>query len=250
MAKVSIIVPVFNEVNTVRQLLDLVWTAPVPTDAKEVVIVESNSVDGTRQVVADFVKEKEVCQNPTVKVIFEEKPQGKGHAVREAFKAATGDIILIQDGDLEYSVEDYPQLIEPILSGKTKFVLGSRHLAAGSWKIRNFETSPLKAWVLNLGGIFFHGLFNLLYGQTLTDPTTMYKVFEKKCLDGIVFESNRFEFDYELLGKLIRAGFTPLEVPVSYSSRSFEEGKKIRVLTDPFRWVWAIVKFRFTSLEA
>lgn len=242
--------PVFNEVNTVRQLLDLVWTAAVPTDGKEVIIVESNSSDGTRAVVEAFQREKAGIANPQLKVIYEAKPQGKGHAVRTAFQAATGDIILIQDGDLEYSVEDYPQLIEPILSGKSKFVLGSRHLAAGSWKIRTFEKSPLKAFVLNLGGIFFHGLFNILYGQKLTDPTTMYKVFERKCLEGILFESNRFEFDYELLGKLIRAGYKPLEVPVYYASRSFEEGKKIRVFVDPFRWIWAIVKFRFSPMEA
>jgi glycosyltransferase involved in cell wall biosynthesis len=245
--KVSIIIPVFNEVDTVYRLLDQVWNQPVPLPERELVIIESNSTDGTRTVVENFVREHE--GKGQIKLILQDRPKGKGSAVKEGIRAATGEILLIQDGDLEYDVKDYPELLQPILDGRASFVLGSRHLAAGTWKIRTFEDRPLKSFLLNLGGVFFHGLFNILYGQKLTDPTTMYKVFERRCLQHITLESNRFDFDFELVAKLIRAGFPPIEVAVFYRSRGFDEGKKIRVFRDPFTWLWAIVKFRFSPLE-
>jgi len=102
---------------------------------------------------------------------------------------------------------------------------------------------------MNLGGKIFHAAFNIVYGSKLTDPTTMYKVFLRSCLQGVAFESNRFDFDYELVAKLIRLGYMPLEVPVSYLSRGFEAGKKVNVLRDPFMWVWSILKFRFKKIE-
>ena len=246
--KLSILIPVYNEGPTVTELLERVWNAEIPTDSREIIIIESNSTDGSRERVQEFAKAKNQNGRNEVKVIYQEKPRGKGNALREGFPHATGDILLIQDADLEYSVDDYPNLISPILEGKTKFVLGSRHLSAGSWKIRTFEKKPLRSTVLNFGGIFFHFLFNVVFGQKLTDPTTMFKVFERNCLKGLKLVSDRFEFDYEILGKLIRAGYIPLEVPVSYASRGFEEGKKIRVFRDPPRWIWAIVKFRFSPL--
>lgn len=246
--KVSIILPIFNEAATVTELLNRVFYQPIPNLQKELVIIESNSTDGTRKLIQDFVESKRDNQITFIKTVFQDKPLGKGNAVREGFKVATGDIFLIQDGDLEYDVRDYPLLLEPILSGRASFVLGSRHLSAGSWKIRHFENRAAGAWLLNFGGVFFHGLFNVLYRQRLTDPTTMFKVFERKCLHELHFESNRFDFDFELLAKLIRAGFAPLEVPVSYSSRGFEEGKKIRIFHDPLTWIWAIFRFRFNDL--
>jgi glycosyltransferase involved in cell wall biosynthesis len=247
MMKLSILVPVYNEARTALELLSRVCGAPLPHGvAKEIIIVESNSTDGTRELVQNFVKANQALP---LKLILQERPRGKGNAVIEALKAASGDIVLIQDGDLEYDVGDYPALLQPILDGRADFVLGSRHLSAGSWKIRKFEKDPYKSILLNLGGIFFHGIFNLLYGQHLTDPTTMYKVFRRKCLEGISLVSHRFDFDFELVAKLIRAGYKPLEVPVSYQSRGFGEGKKVRVFRDPFLWLWAIFKFRFCRLE-
>lgn len=246
--KVSIIIPVFNEASTVRELLNRVWAQELPGFTKELVIVESNSTDGSRKIVADFTEEKKRDPSPC-KLIFQDRPLGKGFAMREGLAAATGDIILIQDADLEYDVNDYPALLQPIADGRTAFVLGSRHLDVG-WKIRHFEKSPWKSLVLNLGGWFFHGFFNLLYGQRLTDPTTMYKVFRRECLTGLQFSANRFDFDFELLGKLIRSGFHPLEVPVSYSSRGFDQGKKVRVFRDPMTWVIAIIRYRFSALRS
>lgn len=244
--KVSVIIPVFNEAPTVRQLLDQVVQQQLPANlTKEIIIVESNSTDDSRQIVQSFVNEKAGLQGCELRLILQDQARGKGSAMREGLKLATGDIILIQDADLEYDTKDYPELLQPILDKHTNFVLGSRHLSAGSWKIRNFEKNPVKTFYMNLGGSLFHFFFNHLYSVTLTDPTTMYKVFLRSCIDGVQFESNRFDFDFELVAKLIRRGNIPLEVPISYKSRGFESGKKVNILRDPFMWVWAILKFRF-----
>jgi hypothetical protein len=169
--------------------------------------------------------------------------------MREGLQMVTGDIVLIQDADLEYNVTDYPMLIDPILEGHADFVLGSRHLSAGSWKIRKFNKTPITSTLFNIGGLFFHSFFNILFGVKLTDPTTMFKVFRTDCVRGVIFESNRFDFDFEILGKLLRLGFIPLEVPISYNSRGFDEGKKVTVIRDPITWVIAIVKYRLKRIK-
>ena len=244
--KLSIIIPVFDEIATVGELLRRVWEVPLDglELAKELVIVESNSTDGSREAVKAFAASKQGDASAELRVVWEDRPQGKGHAVRAGLAAATGDILLIQDADLEYKVEDYASLVEPILAGRAAFVLGSRHLSAGNWRIRRFAEDRVTSTVMNFGGVFFHAFFNVLHGTSLTDPTTMFKVFRRSCIDGVTFTGDRFDFDYELVSKLIRLGHVPLEVPVSYESRGFEEGKKIRVIRDPANWLWAIVKYR------
>ena len=247
--KVSIVIPVFNEAATVSQLLEAVRGQPLPGGLmKELVIVESNSSDGSRERVRRFA-DASIGGPVEVRLVLQEGPRGKGFAVREGLKHVTGQIILIQDADLEYDVADYPQLLEPILQGHADFVLGSRHLAAGNWKIRKFEQNPLKAKIMNFGGWFFHGCFNLVYGVKLTDPTTMYKVFLTDCVRGVEFESNRFDFDWELVAKLLKLGYMPLEVPVTYRSRGFDQGKKVNFFRDPFTYVRAIVKFRLKRIR-
>ena len=246
--KVSIIIAVYNEAGTVGTLLERVWAQPLPRATKEIVIIESNSTDGSREIVADFVARHAAEATSQIRVIHEPGPKGKGHAIRQGFAVATGDILLIQDADLEYDVADYPDLLEPIIEGRTAFVLGSRHTGPDRWKIRKFAHNRMQAAFMNLGGLLFHALFNTLFFSRLTDPTSMYKVFRSDCLEGLSFSCNRFDFDFELLGKLMRAGFRPLEIPVSYKSRGFDEGKKIRVLRDPLTWVGAIFKSRFTRL--
>jgi glycosyltransferase involved in cell wall biosynthesis len=230
--------------------LDRVWAQRLPGATKEIIIVESNSTDGSREVIAEFLSSHTAECSTRIQVIHQPRPMGKGHAIRQGFAAATGEILLIQDADLEYDVNDYPDLLKPIIEGRTAFVLGSRHMGPDGWKIRKFANGGIQAVFMNCGGILFHALFNAVFATRLTDPTSMYKVFRSDCLDGLNFTSNRFDFDFELLGKLIRRGFSPIEVPVSYQSRGFDEGKKIRAFRDPLTWVFAILKCRLTTLGA
>jgi glycosyltransferase involved in cell wall biosynthesis len=246
--KVSIIIAVYNEASTVATLLERVWAQPLPAATKEIIIVESNSTDGSREIVAEFLARHGGEPGAPIQVIYQDGPRGKGHAVRQGFAAATGEILLIQDADLEYDVADYPELLKPILDGRGAFVLGSRHMGSAGWKIRKFAHGGLRAGFMNVGGMLFHTFFNVLFATRLTDPTTMYKVFRADCLRGLSLTCDRFDFDFELLGKLIRSGFMPLEVPVSYKSRGFDAGKKIRIFRDPITWVVAILACRFASL--
>ena len=235
----SVIVPVYNERATFPELIERVLAKNIEGISIEVVIVESNSTDGSRDLVAAY------RDRPRVRVIFEDRPRGKGHAVRAALKAATGDIVLFQDADLEYDVGDYDALVRPVLRYQRNFVLGSRHGPSGNgWKIRKFAGSPAVAGFFNLGHIVFRTLFNLLYGQRLSDPFTMFKVFRRECLFGLAFECNRFDFDHELVIKLLWKGYRPLELPVNYRSRSMAQGKKVTVFGDPLTWIRALVKLR------
>jgi glycosyltransferase involved in cell wall biosynthesis len=248
--KVSIIIAVYNEARTVATLLDRVWVQRLRGVTKEIIIIESNSTDGSREIIAEFIARHSAESSPRIQVIHQSRPMGKGHAIRQGFAAATGEILLIQDADLEYDVADYPRLLAPIIDGRAAFVLGSRHMGPNGWKIRQCAQNGLTTAFMNFGGILFHAFFNAVFSTRLTDPTSMYKVFRSDCLNGLNFTSDRFDFDFELLGKLIRTGFRPLEVPVSYKSRGFGEGKKIRIFRDPPTWVFAILKSRFGALGA
>lgn len=210
--KVSVIIAVYNEAGTVGTLLERVWAQPLPEAAKEIIIVESNSTDGSRAIVAGFLARHSGESAARINVIHQDGPRGKGHAIRQGLAAATGEIVLIQDADLEYDVADYPELLRPIIDGRTAFVLGSRHMGPNGWKIRKFAHGGPRAALMNVGGMLFHALFNVLFGTRLTDPTTMYKVFRADCLNELTLTCDRFDFDFELLGKLIRSGFRPLEV--------------------------------------
>jgi glycosyltransferase involved in cell wall biosynthesis len=247
--KVSIIIAVYNEAGTVGALLNRVWAQPLAGASKEIIIVESNSSDGSRELVADFVRRHAHDSSTRVRALYQPRPMGKGHAIREGFTAASGDIFLIQDADLEYDVADYPNLLAPIIEGRTAFVLGSRHMSADRWNIRKFAQGGAQAAYMNVGGMIFHWFFNKVFSTQLTDPTSMYKVFRSDCLENLSFYRNRFDFDFELLGKLIRAGFRPLEIPVAYKSRGFSEGKKIRMFRDPFTWILAILACRYSALR-
>lgn len=241
----SVIVPVYNERATFVPLMEALLAKNISGVDMEIIVVESNSTDGTRDQVLAYQ------DDPRVNVILQDRPMGKGHAVRHGLKASTGDVILIQDADLEYDIGDYEGLLEPILNYQQNFVIGSRHLSRGGvWKIRQFDDAAGLSALFNLGHMTFLGLFNLLYQQRLNDPFSMFKVFRRECLYGLSFECNRFDFDYEIVIKLLRKGYKPLEVPVNYRSRSFKEGKKVSIVRDPFTWIRALLKYRALPLYA
>jgi len=237
------VMPVYNERTSFPTLMNALIGKSIPDVDMDIVVVESNSTDGTREEVRKFEG------RPGVQVIYESAPRGKGHAVRTGLARATGDYILIQDADLEYDLDDYEPLLRPLMDGRAAFVLGSRHASAGrGWKIREFTNQAGLSQVMNVGHLFFTGLFNVVYGTRLRDPFTMFKVFRRDCLHGLTFESNRFDFDWELAGKLVRAGYRPIEIPVNYQSRSFAEGKKVSFFRDPLTWFRACFKYRFVRL--
>jgi 2-polyprenyl-3-methyl-5-hydroxy-6-metoxy-1,4-benzoquinol methylase len=240
--KLSIILPAYNEASTLETVLRALLAKDLEPLTKEIVLVESNSTDGTREIALKYQ------DHPNVRLVLEDKPRGKGHAVRTGLAHATGDFVLIQDADLEYDLEDYEVLLEPLLNGRLAFVLGSRH-GGKTWKLRSFRGQWFASALLNAGHWFFKSLINVFYRLKLKDPFTMYKVFRRDCLTGLTFECNYFDFDYELLIKLVRNGYTPIEIPVNYRSRSFAEGKKVSVLRDPVTWIRAVLKFRFIRLD-
>lgn len=240
----SIIVPVYNERATVGTLLDRVLAAPLPPGLeKEVVIVLGPSDDGTEEIVARYEG------RPGVSVVREERPRGKGAAVRAGLARASGDLVLIQDGDLEYRPEEYPAVLAPLLRGDCDVVFGSRTLASPQhWQFRRFGgLERVYGLFVNFGGVFFTTLFNLLYGTRLTDGATMYKVFRAADLAPLTLRSDGFDYDWELAGKLARKGLRFGEVPVSYVARSRAEGKKIRFWRDGWRVLVAVLRYRFAD---
>ena len=242
--RLSIVLPVYNEKNTFREVIDLLLAKTIPGFEIEVCLIESNSTDGTREDVLAY------ADHSRVRLLLEDKPSGKGHAVRKGLEVATGDIILIQDADLEYDLADYEKLLDPIRRLETSFVLGSRHSTDRSdWQIRHFSEQRGIASFMNAGHVFFTWFLNVLFSQQSRDPFTMYKVFRRDCINNVPFECNRFDFDIELFGKLIRRGYKPIEIGVRYNSRSFDEGKKVSMFGDPPTWIRAGFRHRFSNLH-
>jgi glycosyltransferase involved in cell wall biosynthesis/SAM-dependent methyltransferase len=235
--KLTIVVPAYNEAATLGTVMTRLLSKDFGEMELEIILVESNSSDGTREVAMQY------RQDPRVRLILEPRPQGKGHAVRAGLAHATGDFILIQDADLEYDLEDYEVLLKPLAEGSRAFVLGARH-GGKIWKLRVFSGKRLLSGLLNFGHWFFKTLINVFFGLKLEDPFTMYKVFRRDCLTGLKFECNYFDFDFELLIKLVRNGYRPVEIPVNYRSRSFEEGKKVSLVRDPVTWLRAVLRLR------
>lgn len=237
---VSVIVPVYNEAETVALVLDELLAFAYEPVSFEFVIVESNSTDGSRAIVEGYASKSNVT------LVLQDAPRGKGNAVRAGFEAATGDIILIQDGDLEYQISDYPLLLDPILAGDEDFVLGCRHVSGQ--RMRQMHQEPLLGFIINGAHWGFTALFDLTYGVRLRDPFTMFKVFRSECIEGLPLVTDRFDFDWELLGKLIRRGYKPIEVPITYTARDFHSGKKVRLFADPPTWIRACLRFRLCRI--
>ncbi len=228
MNKITILIPVFNEVNTLETILAKVEAAGFCGLEKEIILIDDFSDDGTRELYA----------NLPYKVLYHDHNQGKGAALRTGFANATGDIIVIQDADLEYDPADYEPLVQLIMDGKADVVYGTR--LAGGKPSRSFMFTHL------LGNKFLSLLTNVLYGSTLTDMETCYKAFRADFIKGIEIKSNRFDFEPEITAKVLKRNARLYELPVSYYGREFAEGKKI-TWRDGIHAIIALVKYRFTD---
>lgn len=225
---ISVIIPVYNEVKNINEIIKRVQTTKL---ASEIVIVDDGSKDGTRDILQKLNGKKKV------RVILHEKNQGKGAAVVAGMKAAKGDILLIQDADLEYDPRDYPLLLKPIQEGVADVVYGSRFLG-GAHRVTMFWHQVANK-LLTL-------MTNILYDSILTDMETGYKVFNRKVIDGMTIKAKRFNFEPEFTAKILKRKFRIYEVPISFNPRDYTEGKKIK-LKDAFEAVWALIKYRFVD---
>ncbi|MCL4219336.1 MAG: glycosyltransferase family 2 protein [Candidatus Hydrogenedentes bacterium] len=224
--KLSVVIPVYNEASTIAAIIDRVQAAPYD---KQIVVVDDCSTDGTREA----LKALDV-NNRNLRILLHTKNMGKGAALRTAFEAVEGDLVVIQDADLEYDPKDYPVLLEPLLDGRADVVYGSRFLG-GTHRVLLF-------WHF-LGNKFLTLLSNALTNINLTDMETGYKAFRREILDKIAFKSNRFGFEPEFTAKVAKHKYRIYEVPISYSGRGYSEGKKI-TWRDGVKALFTIVWFR------
>ena len=224
--KLSIIMPVFNEKSTLAEILKKVQALALE---KEIIIVDDFSSDGTREIAVQLATRD-------VKVVLQKKNQGKGAAIREGIKLASGDYIVIQDADLEYNPQEIPKLLENVTSGKAKVVYGSRF--KGKHVFRSLSHY--------LGNKMLTLITNILYGTGLTDMETCYKLIPTQFIKNLKLRANRFDFEPEITAKILKSGLKILEVPISYDSRTFAEGKKIS-WKDGFAAIWALAKYRLVD---
>jgi len=225
--RLSVVIPVYNEVGTIKEIVSRVQAVDLE---KEIIIVDDGSTDGTRELLQEITLSHE-----NVRVLYHDRNQGKGAALRTGFEGATGDIVIIQDADLEYDPREYPVLLEPILDGRADIVYGSRFLG-GPHRVLFF-------WHY-LGNKFLTLLSNALTNLNLTDMETCYKVFRREVLNDIQLKSNRFGFEPEFTAKIAKKGFRIYETSISYSGRTYAEGKKIG-WKDGVKAIFAIIWFRF-----
>jgi glycosyltransferase involved in cell wall biosynthesis len=224
--KVSIVIPCYNEKNTIEEIVEAVRNAPL--ESREIIVVDDCSQDGTRAVL------KEKISQMVDQVIYHPVNRGKGAALRSGFAAANGDIILVQDADLEYSPDDYPVLLEPLMSGKADAVFGSRFMGGRPHRVLFF-------WHM-AGNKFLTLLSNMFTNLNLTDMETGYKAFKASVIKSIRIEEDRFGVEPEIIAKLARTGCRIYEVGISYSGRTYAEGKKIN-WKDGVRAIYAIVRY-------
>jgi glycosyltransferase involved in cell wall biosynthesis len=228
--KLSIVIPCYNEAKTIRQIVDRVRASPI--EQKEIIIVDDCSQDGTRDLLQTEIA-------PLVdKIVLHEVNRGKGAALRTGFAAATGDIVLVQDADLEYDPQEYPKLIKPILDGRADVVFGSRFMGSDAHRVAYF-------WHM-VGNKFLTLCSNMFTNLNLTDMETCYKVFRREVLQQITIEEDRFGIEPEITAKVARLNCVIYEIGISYYGRTYADGKKIG-WRDGFRALYAIVKYNVFS---
>ena len=228
--KLSIVIPIYNEVSTIEETVRQVKASPVPD--KEIILVDDYSTDGTRELIRDKL-EAEVDR-----VVYQSQNFGKGFALKAGFQAATGDVVLVQDADLEYDPNEYPALIEPILADKADVVYGSRFQGGAPHRVVYF-------WHY-VGNKFLTLLSNMLTNINLTDMETCYKVFRREIIQSIDIKEPRFGFEPEITAKIARKRVRIYEIGISYYGRTYDEGKKIG-WRDGLRAVWCIIKYNLLS---
>jgi glycosyltransferase involved in cell wall biosynthesis len=226
--KITVIIPAYNEINTISEIVKRVQAMQV---AGEIIIVDDGSVDGTRDIL-----QKMDGQNG-VRVILHERNQGKGAAVTTGMRAAAGDVLIIQDADLEYDPRDYPVLLKPIEEGIAEVVYGSRFLGG--------PRRPTMFWHM-IANKLLTLMTNILYNNILTDMETGYKVFRREVVQGMTIHARRFDFEPEFTAKILKRRVRIYEVPISFNPRDYSEGKKIK-LKDAFSAVWTLLKYRFVD---
>ena len=232
--RLSIVIPVYNEVATLERLVERVLAVELPLE-REIVMVDDGSTDGTRDI---FPKIEQRWPDVNFNIKLAERNQGKGAALRQGFAIATGDIILVQDADLEYDPADYPRLLAPIMDGRADVVYGSRFVGSEAHRVLYF-------WHM-VGNRMLTLLSNMMTNLNLTDMETCYKVFRAEAIKPLKLRSNSFTIEPEMTAKVAKGKWRIYEVGISYAGRTYEEGKKIG-WKDALKAVWAIIRFRFSN---
>lgn len=230
--KLSIVIPVYNEVSTLAEVLRVVKGVDIPLE-KEIILVDDCSTDGTRALL-----EQMRTEDPALRIAFHEVNQGKGAALHTGFAEATGDFVIIQDADLEYDPGEYMNLLDPLIKGRADVVFGSRFQGGGPHRVVYY-------WHY-LGNRFLTTLSNMMTNINLTDMEVCYKVFRREIIQSLKLREKRFGFEVEVTAKVARGNWRIYEVPISYYGRTYGEGKKI-TWRDGFRALWCILKYRFVD---
>ncbi|QQR76406.1 glycosyltransferase family 2 protein [Candidatus Nomurabacteria bacterium] len=223
---ISIVIPVYNEKNTILNLLQRVKNSEIGNFSKEIIVVDDCSNDGTREIL-------KTLNDPHIKVFYHAVNIGKGSALRTGFSKVNGEIIIVQDADLEYDPSEYMKLLSPIEHGASSVVYGSRYISSETRK-----KIPFGTW-------FVTKITNILYSSSLTDEPTCYKVFRKSILEDLDLQCERFEFCPEFTAKVLKKGVKIFEVPISYKRRTKSEGKKLKWFRDGCEAVWTLIRYRF-----